>query len=397
MASFVSSVGGFMQGVALGVYLTVTTHNALWLGLITMALWLPSLVASPFGGIVADRGDRRRFIQVNNLVMAASASALAYAEVTHHLSPSLACALAVVEGFASAATWPAYQSLLPDLVAHDEVHAAVSLSSAQFNLGRVVGPLLAGLALSLGSPAVCFIANAGTFLFVATVFAFVHVPAHEARAGRVAWGAELRAGAHQAWSIRGCRYPILTVIAVAFTIGPFISLVPAMAIDVLHAGTLGTPWLVTAQGVGAVIAALALPSLARRTSRAFVLRLSLGGVVVAEAAYGLSPTLGVAVVSLMFLGAGYIGVMTGLMTNVQLHAPARERSRILSMYTMSLSLAYPLGTFVQSALSRVMGLREVTVAAALVGAGALVVASWRAPGYWGVFVSPGTTAQLLAD
>lgn len=396
-ASFVSSVGSFMQSVALGVYLTVTTHNAIWLGLITLALWLPSLVASPFGGIVADRWDRRRFIQANNLIMAASASALAYAGVTHHLSPTLACALAIVEGFASAATWPAYQSLLPDLVARDEVLAAVSLSSAQFNLGRVVGPLLAGVALSLGSPALCFIANAGTFLFVATVFVFVRVPVSEARRDRVAWVAELRAGANQAWAVKGCRYPILTVIAVAFTIGPFISLVPAMAIDVLHAGRLGTPWLVTAQGVGAVVAALTLPNLARRTSRSLVLRLSLSTVVVAMAAYGLSPSLALAGASLMFLGAGYIGVMTGLNTNVQLHAPTRERSRILSLYTMSLSISYPIGTFVQSALARGVGLREVTVGAALFGATGLGVAAWRAPGYWGVFVAPGTPTQLLAD
>ncbi len=386
-----------MQGVALGVYLTITTHNALWLGLITLALWLPSLVASPFGGIVADRWDRRRFIQVNNLIMAASASALAAAEVTHHLSPKLACALAVVEGFASAATWPAYQSLLPDLVAREEVLAAVSLSSAQFNLGRVVGPLLAGIALSVGSPALCFLANAGTFLFVATVFFFVRVPARDAPLERVAWGEELRTGARQAWLIKGCRYPILTVILVAFTIGPFISLVPAMAIDVLHAGTLGTPWLVTAQGIGAVIAALTLPNLARRTSRSFVLRLSLSTVVVAMAAYGFSPSLLIAGLSLMFLGAGYIGVMTGLNTNVQLHAPTRERSRILSLYTMSLSLAYPLGTFVQSAIARGVGLREVTVGAAVVGASGLALAAWRAPGFWGVFVAPGSPAQLLAD
>ncbi len=386
-----------MQGVALGVYLTITTHNALWLGLITLALWLPSLVASPFGGIVADRWDRRRFIQVNNLIMAASASALAAAEVTHHLSPKLACALAVVEGFASAATWPAYQSLLPDLVAREEVLAAVSLSSAQFNLGRVVGPLLAGIALSVGSPALCFLANAGTFLFVVTVFFFVRVPARDAPLERVAWGEELRTGARQAWLIKGCRYPILTVILVAFTIGPFISLVPAMAIDVLHAGTLGTPWLVTAQGIGAVIAALTLPNLARRTSRSFVLRLSLSTVVVAMAAYGFSPSLLIAGLSLMFLGAGYIGVMTGLNTNVQLHAPTRERSRILSLYTMSLSLAYPLGTFVQSAIARGVGLREVTVGAAVVGASGLALAAWRAPGFWGVFVAPGSPAQLLAD
>lgn len=398
IASFVSSVGSFMQAVALGVYLTVTTHNALWLGLITLSLWLPSLFASPFGGIVSDRWNRRRFIQFNNLVMASSAGALAAAGLTGHLSPRLACGLAVIEGFASSAGWPAYQSLLPDLVGRDEVLAAVSLSSAQFNMGRVIGPLFAGLALSVGSPAWCFVVNAATFVFVAVTFFFVRVPVRSAPPGRVAWRSELVAGARRAWSVKGCRYPILTVMAVAFTIGPFISLVPAMAIDVLHAGKLGTPWLVTAQGVGAVIAALTLPTLARRTSRALVLRLALATVALAEAAYGAAPSLALAVVALLFLGAGYIGVMTGLNTNVQLHAPLAERSRILSLYTMSLSVAYPAGSFLQAALARAVGLRDVTIGAAALAALALLVMVLRAPGYWGEFVTPQLApAQLLAD
>ena len=95
------------------------------------------------GGVIADRVVRQRWIQANNLVMALSASALATAELTHHLTPQLACYLAIVEGLAGSASWAAWQSLLPDLVDRDEVFAAVSLSSAQFNLGRIIGPLLA--------------------------------------------------------------------------------------------------------------------------------------------------------------------------------------------------------------------------------------------------------------
>ena len=149
-SSFVSSIGTWMQSVALGIYLTETTRNPIWLGLLTVSAWTPAIIGAPVGGVVADRWSRQRWIQFNNFVMACTASALAVAAVTHHLSPSLACYLAVGEGLCSSASWAAWQSLLPDLVDQDEVLAAVSLSSAQFNLGRVIGPVFAAIALGVG-------------------------------------------------------------------------------------------------------------------------------------------------------------------------------------------------------------------------------------------------------
>src|ERR1035437_7591956 len=172
-SSFVSSTGTWMQSVALGIYLTETTKNPLWLGLLTVAAWAPAIIGSPVGGVVADRWSRQRWIQLNNFIMACTASALAVAALAHHLSPELACYLAVAEGLCGSASWSAWQSLLPDLVDRDEVFAAVSLSSAQFNLGRIIGPLLAGVTLAFGSPGICFAINAASFVFVVVIFSFV--------------------------------------------------------------------------------------------------------------------------------------------------------------------------------------------------------------------------------
>jgi MFS family permease len=397
-SSFVSSVGTWMQSVALGIYLTERTHNALWLGLITVAAWSPSVLGAPIGGVVADRWNRQRWIQANNLVMAMTASALAAATLTHRLSGPLACYLALVEGFANSASWAASQSLLPDLVERSEVLAAVSLSSAQFNMGRIIGPLLAGAVLALGSPGLCFAINAGSFVFVVVTFAFVRTPDRPTPTSTVRFWGETVEGARQAWAVKGCRYPILAIAAIALTVSPFIALVPAMAILVLHSGKIGTSWLVTAQGVGAVAGGFSLPSLARRTSRMFVLRLSLAGIVVAEALYGLAPNLLTAAAALLLLGGAYLGALTGLNTTVQLHAPRHERSRILALYTLSLSLAYPLGALAQSALARSWGVREVTVAGAALAGAALVAVSLSRPALWREMSSADLTApQMLAD
>ncbi len=397
-SSFVSSIGTWMQTVALGIYLTETTHNALWLGILTVAAWTPSIIGAPLGGFVADRWNRQRWIQANNLIMAGTASALATLTLTGHLSPRLIVVLAVVEGLASSSSWAAWQSLLPDLVERDEVLAAVSLSSAQFNMGRIIGPLLASVALTVGSVGVCFALNAASFVFVVAMFAFVRTPNRPTVTSPVQPFRDLVHGARMAWRVRGCRYPIMGIAVVALTVSPFIALVPSMAIQVLHAGKVGTSWLVTAQGVGAVVGALTLPGVARRTSRIYVLSASLVTAALAEALYGLAPDLGLAMAALVVLGGAYVGILTGLNTSVQLHAPVSERARILSLYTLSLSLAYPLGALVQAAFARTYGVRVVSV----VGAGALLavlgaVRLFQRRVWVELAVTPSTPSPLLAD
>ncbi len=397
-SNFISSIGTWMQSVALGVYLTERTHNPLWLGLLTVAAWTPALLGSPLGGVVADRWRRQRWIQVTNLVMALTAGALALLALSGRLTPAEAVGLAVAEGLCSSSGWPAWQSLLPDLVERDEVLGAMSLSSAQFNLGRILGPLAAGVALALGSTAACFAANAVSFVVVVVTFSFVRSAARPPREDLGHPVADLVAGARRAWQVLGCRYPILGVGVVGLTVSPFITLVPAMAIEVLHAGRVGTSWLVTAQGVGAVVGALTLPAVAARTSRVAVLRGSLAVSALAMAAYGLAPSLALSLVALVVLGGAYVGTMTGLNTTVQLHAPVAERSRILSLYTLSLSLSYPLGALVQASLTHVMGVRGVTE----LGAGTLVLClgavELTRAGVWGEFTSPAPSPTgMLAD
>src|SRR5665213_112824 len=397
-SSFVSSTGTWMQSVALGIYLTETTKNPLWLGLLTVAAWTPAIIGSPIGGVVADRWSCQRWIQLNNLIMAGTASALAVAALTHHLSPSLACYLAVAEGLCGSASWAAWQSLLPDLVDSDEVLAAVSLSSAQFNLGRIIGPVCASLALVLGSVGLCFALNAASFIFVLVVFSFVRTPPRARNTTKVRFFAETWHGAKRAWNVKGCRNPILAIGTIGIVASPFIALVPAMAIIVLHSGRIGTTWLVTAQGVGAGVAALTLPTIAKRTSRLKVLRGSIGCVTVALALYAVAPNLVCAMIAMAVLGGSYMGTMTGLNTSVQVHAPRAERSRILSLYTLSLSMFYPLGAFVQADLAKSFGVRPVTLVAAGLLVLVLVGLKFFNPAFWVEMGSPLTQpAVLLAD
>jgi MFS family permease len=176
-------------------------------------------------------------------------------------------------------------------------------------------------------------------------------------------------GARAAKAEPGCRSAILSIAVVALLASPFIALVPAMAHAVRPPGwslALTTAVLITAQGVGAVAGALALPGLAIRFGRFSMLRAALFAVPVLLCGYGLAPNLALAVPAFVAVGAAYICVLSGLNTVVQLRAPVATRGRILSIYMMALGLVYPVGAVIQGRLANTHGIRAVTVTAAVV-------------------------------
>jgi MFS family permease len=356
-----------MQTVALGFVITAHTHNPLWTGLVAAAAFLPMGVLAPLGGALADRLDRRRWLIVTTVAEACFAAALAVLAAAGQESPVVLVVVAFLGGTAAAVGFPAYQAMLPDLVPREDLLAAVSLSSAQFNLGRVIGPALAGLVLVFGSDAWAFAVNAASFGAVVVALVFVRLPA-PAAASQPGEGMVRRiaAGVRVAVAEPGCRSAIILIGIVALVGSPFIGLVPAVAIDGLHRGAGATSTLVTGQGVGAVTGALALAPLARAWGRRRLLVGALFAFPAALVAYGLAPSVLTATAAIVVIGAFYIGVLTGLNTVVQLRAPEQARGRVLGLYMMALGTIYPVGLVVQGAIAGVVGIRTVTVASGLV-------------------------------
>ncbi len=377
-AALVSNVGTWMQIVTLGIVVTAKTHEPGWTGLVAAAAFLPNGLLAPLGGALADRLDRRRWLIATTIAEAAFAGVLAALAFTGHELPWLLSVVAFLGGTASAIGFPAYQAMLPDLVDKKDLLAAVSLSSAQFNLGRVIGPALAGVALVAGSAGWAFTANAISFGAVVVALLLVRLPAQAASVG-VGIVRRMKEGAQLAWRIPGCRSPIVLIAIVALVGSPFIALVPAVAIDEFHKQAGGTSVLVTAQGIGAVAGALLLAPLARSVGRAKLVTTALFAFPVALALYGAAPSFVFAVAALLVVGACYIGVLSGLNTVVQVHAPPEARGRILGLYMLALGTVYPIGALIQGQLADLEGIRVVTAGSGIVLLATMILVTGAAP------------------
>jgi MFS family permease len=378
-AALVSNVGTWMQTVAVGTLITEQTGQAGQAGLVAAAGFLPVGLLSPVGGALADRVDRRRLLIWTTVGETFFATLLAVLYAQGHAT-TLVVDLCVFGGGCMAALgFPCYQAMLPDLVDPEDLLGAVSLSSAQFNMGRVVGPALAGIVIALGSYSWAFAVNAASFGAVLVALMVIHVDSPRSGAGERLWE-QIKAGARYARDEPGCRMAILLASAMALTASPFIALIPAIAVKVFDGDAGTTSILVTAQGVGAVIGALALAPLAERYGRRRMLLLFLGALLPgALVLYASAPILGLAALALALVGGCYISCLSGLAVVVQLRVPAELRGRLMSLYFLAVGVLYPIGAVLQGRIADWVGLRWVTGVSAALLAAAVVAARTLRP------------------
>jgi MFS family permease len=381
-AGLISTIGSWMQTVAVGALIISETGKATWAVLVAAGGFLPIGLLSPVGGALADRLPRRPVLVLGNLAAAGTALLLAVLVAAGRSSPAALVALVTVQGAASALIGPFQQAILPDLVPPTEFLAAVSLNSAEFNLGRIAGPALAGATVAAFGYPVAFVANAASFLAVVLALAFVRLarPAGQP-AGLLS---SLRSGFAAARAEPGCRTAIGTIALVAFLASPFIALVPVMAHHLATGGARAvaqcTALLTTAQGAGAVLGALLLAPLAARFGRGRVLAASLVLLPAVLVGYSTARTPWQGAATLFLVGLVYIGVLSGLSTLVQLRAPQAYRGRVLSFFLVALGVAYPLGSLLQGPVIDRIGLGWTTAGSAVLLALIMAVVAIRRPG-----------------
>lgn len=386
-----------METIALGRYVADTTGKAAWVGLVAAAGFVPTAFIGLLGGALADRFSRTKLLAYSNLVQAVVAAAVAWLVVTDRATPVLLTLAALATGSAGAIGFPSFQAALPDLVPPEDVPAAVGLSSVQWNLGRILGPTLAGLV----SIEVALTINTISFLAVVVAVVLARLPRPASSSGdRPRLLASIGEGWHTVRSMPGLRAMSTVMCVNTLLAAPFIALIPAMVNQVLEAGRGANSVLVVAQGIGAVIAGLVVGPVVSRWGMRGTMVGAVSAMPIVLVLYGLAPSLAWMALALMFVGGFYMLSLSSFSTIAQTLAPPLQRGRVLSINNAILGVMYPLGTVIQGWLGDRIGLRQVTVGAGVTLGAVIVIGRLTRPGFTAsiqppaarLFVSPAGSA-----
>ncbi len=355
--NFLSNIGTWMQNVAQGWLILLLTNSAFWLGVVSFAGSIPFLIFTLFGGVVADRANKRRLLLVTQstmMILAFLLAALAFFK-GHDGRPLITvwevAAISLLNGVAMSMNAPSYQALVPRLVKREDLTNAIALNSAQFNMSRIVGPTLGGYAMAAVGVAGNFFLNGLSFL--AVLWALVHIkfPVEKAPRRESMW-ASLRGGFAY---LRGERQMLVLVwMTAAFSLlgFPFLSFIPYFAKMQLHAGESGLGWLLACSGLGAVLAAMTIAVIGVIRHRGALVTVFGLGFFAAIIAFCFSHSLALSEVLAFF--EGFCGIVMVSCFNVSFQHLASDemRGRVLSIYTTSFLGLPPLGALLAGELSR---------------------------------------------
>ncbi len=343
-----------MQNLAQGWLILQLTNSAYWLGIVGFVAAVPYLWFTLYGGVIADRTNKRVLLLGTQTAMMIFAFAMAGLAYFHIITIAQLAIISFMNGVASALNQPIYQAIVPSLVEREDMPNAIALNSVQLNLARILGP-------TFGGYAVAFIGVAGNFFlnglsFFAVIFAVArieHVPDVK-QPSRVSTIRSLRLGFRYVRSIPEMNGLVWMVASISLLLMPFITFIPFFARNVLHAGEKGLGFMMACSGTGALISALLIAhfsaqgKIRHRGRILFVCILTvMAGLLVFCATRNFA-----AASALMFLeGFGMIASVALLNMSMQQLSNDEMRGRVMGIYTTALLGLPPLGSLIAADLT----------------------------------------------
>jgi MFS family permease len=336
-----SLVGTWMQMTAQSWLVFTLTHSATAIGLVVALQTLPVLLLGPYGGVVADRVDKRKLMIVLQSAMGVQAAILAVLSLTHVVTYVDVCILAMVLGLNNAFENPSRQSFVLEMVGPNDLRNAVSLNSTMNNVARVIGPAIAGFIIASFGEGWCFALNAVSF--VAVVFSLMimdrstlspSVPTDRAKG-------QLREGFRYVAARPKLLYPLIMMALVGMLAYEFQVTLPIVAGTIFHgsAEIYGVMW--ASMGVGAVIGGLWSAAKGRTGTRAMIRAALLFGVFITCAA--LSPEIGIELFALALVGFASVSFLSMANSTLQLETDPQMRGRVMALWAVAFMGTTPIG------------------------------------------------------
>jgi MFS family permease len=354
VGQFISVIGTWMQDTAQPYLAYRISGRPLDLGWIGFASTLPTLLLALPAGVLVERWDKRRTVIIFQSIMSVQALGLAALTFTGHIQIWHIVVLALIFGVASAVEITARQAMLIELSGREGLPSAIALQSMVFNIGRVIGPLMAAwLLTSTGTEGSVFLTNGVSYLFVIAGLFVIQSRYKVPRETSVekSLGAEFREGLGYIRRNSLVASIILMSALVGFFGFPLVQQIPALARDVLRTPidtetvvAARTSQLYAAQGAGALVAALLAAYMSSSRNKGIMVALGQVAFIVPLIALGYVVSLPISLLLLVFMGWGTVTQLVSMNTLIQVSVPNGLRGRVFSVYLWALQGVAPFGS-----------------------------------------------------
>ncbi len=342
-AAVVSDIGTWVQLIVVGSLVAAGTGSAVQTGLVALATFMPQGIASPVGGLLADRYDRRKVFAWALSVQALVTGVLALVLHAGVRSPLVLTLLILLGSAAGSTGSPAYSAMQPDLVPPEELMAMVSLGAYSWNSGRIVGPLLGSVLAATVGPAGTVAFNALSFVVMATAVASLRRPFRPSTVSDGGFRERMVGGYRALRTTPGCFHGVTLLVLFNLTAVPFMGLIPIYVRSGFGGGTSLAGTVASAQGVGAILGGITVTMLATRFARSFLIGRVTAAVSLGLLCYALAPNTGLLVPAAMLLGAASSSMFISTSSVIQRDAPSASRGRIMAIMQAAMGISYGIG------------------------------------------------------
>lgn len=351
----ISVAGNWMQNVAIAWLVLQLTDNAVILGAVTAARFVPLVLLGPLGGLVTDRSDKRRLLTATQFALGSIALVLAVLAWLHAVSLVALLVIVIALGLVNAFDGPARQSLISNLVGRDRLANAVALNSVALNSSRIIGPAIGGGLIATLGIAPCFFVNALSFVAVigsllAMRTAELYPSLRETRSP-----GQIRAGMRYVARTHTVLAPLMMVTVAGIFAWEFPVSLPLVVVDTFHTNAAAYGVVMSCLGAGSIAGGLVAARRRSHSVRSLAVSSVAWGVLIVLAA--LSPSMPVLYAAIALVGSGAITFNSAAKTLLQLSADPVMRGRVMSLWSIAWQGTSVVGAPIVGVVAAALGAR----------------------------------------
>jgi MFS family permease len=373
----ISVIGNWMTRLATSWLVYRLTHSVLLLGIVSFAGQIVSFALGPFAGVWVERLNRRKLLVWTQAAASVQSLALAMLTLAHVITLWEIIALTVMQGVINAFDMPGRQSFLVQMVEdRNDLSNAIAINSSMANGARLIGPAIAGLVIGAFGEGWCFLIDGISYFAVIASLLMMRINANINFIGVSQSGRSMFEQIREGWDYVRSFRPIRTILMLFALISlmgySYSVLLPVFAGQVLHGGATMLGWLTGASGIGALVSAISLAIRKSVVGLERMLQIATATLGCSLILFGLSHTLWLSLVLMVFVGFGLMQCASASNTIIQSLVPEDKRARAMSYYTMAFFGGAPFGSLLAGTLAHHIGApHTVMITGAFCVAGAL--------------------------